>query len=845
MATREGRGVRSAGVSRRHRPASSVSEFSGARTLVVAALVAALLAPLPTTTAIGSPVEVETPSPSMGEYPASAFREAAAELPPELVAAVERDLGISAEEYLARAEAASDASDLVEHLAEQNIDARDRRLDGTTLTIGVASAAEAAVVEAAGAVAVVGELPAPEPIDDDLVLQPAVDVYGGDVITWSAGSGGSFRCSVGVNGTNAANEPELVTAGHCTSSSLGNGGLYRHVTIGTPGFSPSGTAQNIGTPRAGSFQAGGGYDVGLLRVTQAGYTTPPTVTTFNGGLGSRSAGLLAVRDTIIPTVGAGICKSGSTTGWTCGTILLVPETIGVGNCPSGPDCYFVDAIYTDVCMLGGDSGGPAMIGSAFVGVNSASAFAVGRETQIPGYTGTPVQFCAEAPFDQKISVMAIMRHDPGVRTIETKYGTSWEPTVLVDSPTITLPPVYTPGAALTISGGISNVTPRTRIEVTVAGVSRPVTLNTSTGEWSVTAPAVTGSSVSVTVEARWGQRSTAGIERFVAEAGQAFAPRQLTVQRIAGADRYDVAIAIAQRAYPGPAKPTTVYVVNGGDFPDALGAGSAAAATGGLVMLTPTESLPTKIRTELQRLAPQRIIIVGGPASVSETVRSSLAAAVPAATVSRITGANRFDVSLAVMNHVIATGGPRAFEGSTNLYVANGYNFPDALVAGAAGSSTASYRGISPVLTVAGPESTLPAATRSAIAAFGFESIMIAGGPGSVTTGIQSQLTSIVGSSNLQRLGGATRFDAARSVANDAYRGTVDTVFLTTGFNFPDALAGAPLAGLLDAPMYSVETTCVPPGVLSDLNRLQPSTVILLGGTGTLTPAVAALTPCR
>lgn len=804
--------------------------------LVVAALVVSLM---PTTTAAGEtlpPAPDASAVPEMGEYPESDFSEAAAELPTELVAAVERDLGLSPEQYLAQAAAAADASDLVEYLAAEGIDASDRVLDGTTLTIGVDSAAEAAVVEQVGAVAVIGEVAPPVPSIDDVIFEPAADVYGGDAITWSSGSSG-FRCSVGANGTNASGQPELVTAGHCTSSTLGNSGLYRHVSVSAPGFSPSGTSVNLGTPRAGSFQAGGGYDVGLLTVTQPGFTTGPTVTTYSGGQGSRTGGLLTVRDTIIPTTGSPICKSGSTTGWTCGQIVDdLRSNLEVGDCRQG-SCYLVDAILTNVCMIAGDSGGSAMVGAAFVGVNSASGFIVPD-----GYSGTPAQFCASSV--GKLSAMAIMRHNPGVRTIESLYTTSWEPTVRVDPPMVTLPPTYTSGASLTVSGRISNVTPRTRIEVTVNGLMTTVTPDPSTGAWSANVGVISDPSVEVIAQARWGLRSISAPRGYDAIDGRRWIPQQLEIERIAGTDRYDVAIALAQRAYPGPARPTTVYVVNGGDFPDALGAGSAAAATGGIVMLVETGSLAAKIRTELQRLSPQRVVIVGGPASVSETVRSSLQSALPSATVSRISGQTRFDVSLNVMNHIIETGGPRAFDASTNLYVANGYNYPDALVAGAAGSSPQSSRGISPVLTIAGPESSLPAATRTAIENFGFSTIMVAGGPGSVTTGIENQLRSIVGTSNVERLGGLTRFDAARSVANDAYPDTADTVFLTTGFNFPDALAGAPLAGLMDAPMFSVETTCVPRGVLTDIERLQPTRIILLGGTGTLTPAVEALTPC-
>lgn len=798
------------------------------RALVTPVLVAALLVPWSTTTAVGAtPSEAETPT--MGDYPASDYEQAAAELPPDLVAAVERDLAISAEEYLAQADAASDASDLVEHLAEQGIDASDRRLEGTTLTIGVASESQAAIVEDAGAVAVVGELPAPDAIAPGVVLEPAVDVLGGDMIAWANGSGGTARCSVGVNGTNASSQPEFVTAGHCTSATLGNGGLYRHYAIGAPGFSPTGSNVNVGGPRPGSFRAGGGYDVGLIRVSQPGFTTPPTVTTYGGGLGARASALLTVRDTLIPTTGSPVCKSGATTGWTCGQITDAARTdLIVG---AGPTAYTVDAFVTNVCMLGGDSGGPAMVGTAFVGVNSASAFAVGRESQITGYSGTPVDFCAAAPSQQKVSAMAIMRHETGIRTIETLYGSTWEPSVVVDRPTANVPAFYTPGSGITVTGAVSNGTPRTRIVVTVNGSAYSATPSGPNGDWSVTTGSVGGSSAQVTVQARWGQRSSSDTLSYVVSAVLSDPPK---VERISGEDRYDVAIGVSQRAYPGPARPATVYIVNGADYPDALSAGSAAAATGGLVMLVPTTAVPDRIIRELQRLSPQRVIIVGGPASVSDGVRVTVTNALPAATVSRISGEDRFEVSRRVLSET------PEFDTAANVYVSNGYNYPDALVAGAAGSSQV---GLSPVLIVPGIDTSLPSSTVAAVVAEGFSTIKIAGGPASVTDAIRTQLAGIPGVT-VTRLGGIDRYEAARSVANDAYPGTASTVFLTTGVNFPDALAGAPLAGLLNAPMYSVETTCVPRAVLVDIARLNPRTIVLLGGTGTLTPAVAALTPC-
>ncbi|WP_407650958.1 cell wall-binding repeat-containing protein [Herbiconiux ginsengi] len=70
------------------------------------------------------------------------------------------------------------------------------------------------------------------------------------------------------------------------------------------------------------------------------------------------------------------------------------------------------------------------------------------------------------------------------------------------------------------------------------------------------------------------------------------------------------------------------------------------------------------------------------------------------------------------------------------------------------------------------------------------------------------------------------------------------TVYLATGANYPDALAGGVLAAKTHSPMFVVPPDCVPTGVLALLSSKGTKNVILLGGPLSLTPAVAALTPC-
>ncbi|MDP2624260.1 MAG: cell wall-binding repeat-containing protein, partial [Actinomycetota bacterium] len=90
------------------------------------------------------------------------------------------------------------------------------------------------------------------------------------------------------------------------------------------------------------------------------------------------------------------------------------------------------------------------------------------------------------------------------------------------------------------------------------------------------------------------------------------------------------------------------------------------------------------------------------------------------------------------------------------------------------------------------------------------------------------------------RYAGANRFGtaAAISVGDFPDPGLVDTVFVAVGTNFPDALAGAAVAGKLGAPLLLVQTDSIPAETAAELTRLGPATVVILGGTAVVSPAV-------
>ncbi|GAA2234370.1 cell wall-binding repeat-containing protein [Herbiconiux moechotypicola] len=311
---------------------------------------------------------------------------------------------------------------------------------------------------------------------------------------------------------------------------------------------------------------------------------------------------------------------------------------------------------------------------------------------------------------------------------------------------------------------------------------------------------------------------------------ETYTPIEFTtnVDRLAGADRVAGAVAVSQEAYPEGTD--VAYVVSGYTFADALSAAPAAVSESAPLLLTTPDSLPASVGDEIERLGASTIVIVGGPNSVSTAVQSSLEDL--ADNVTRVTGADRYATSLAVADYAFGE------EGATSAYVATGANFPDALSASAAGGAYGR-----PVVLVAGSENTVNKATSSLLSDLGVEEVLIAGGPNSVSTGIQTSLGTVSGVTAVERLAGADRFAASIAINNDAFDRAAE-VYLATGLNYPDALAGAALAGLRGAPLYVVPGDCVPTGVLSAIDTLGAGTVTLLGGPNSLSAAVESLTAC-
>lgn len=291
--------------------------------------------------------------------------------------------------------------------------------------------------------------------------------------------------------------------------------------------------------------------------------------------------------------------------------------------------------------------------------------------------------------------------------------------------------------------------------------------------------------------------------------------------RIAGVDRFDTNARMSRIALHGQTNIGVAYVASGLNYPDALSAGPAAIEAGGALVTVATNSVPNVALSELRRLNPARVVILGGPTTVSTAVEEILEDEF--GVVDRIAGANRFETSLRVASD--------AFDAAPIVFIANGNNFPDALASGPAAGSLGA-----PVLLVNGGAQSVDDDLIELLDELGTTRAYVLGSSASVSTGILSQLNGYL-DDGAQRISGPDRYATAVAI-NSRFFGESEIALLSTGVNFPDALGGGVLAHAWDAPLYLTPPTCLTEGVLVDMLDRGVQEVYLLGGPTTVADSV-------
>jgi len=284
------------------------------------------------------------------------------------------------------------------------------------------------------------------------------------------------------------------------------------------------------------------------------------------------------------------------------------------------------------------------------------------------------------------------------------------------------------------------------------------------------------------------------------------------VTRLSGGDRIGTAIAISQQTFPTAGSAKAVILTAAYNFPDALAGAPLAAAKDGPVLLTDPGVLTPATLTEIQRVLPSggTVYVLGGDAAIAATIDQALTSAgyVP----QRIAGANRFETSVKIAQ---ALGSP------TTVFLATGDIFADAL---SAGPAAASVHGA--VLLTDGP--VMPPAVQAYLSGLASPTVYDVGdGAGKAYP-----------SGTL--LAGGDRWATSALVA-EKFFASPTVVGVATGWNFPDALAGAGAMGIMGGPVLLSDPVVLPSADALYLtnNASTITQAFLFGGTASLSPAIA------
>lgn len=277
------------------------------------------------------------------------------------------------------------------------------------------------------------------------------------------------------------------------------------------------------------------------------------------------------------------------------------------------------------------------------------------------------------------------------------------------------------------------------------------------------------------------------------------------VDRLAGASRFDTAIAISQEQFPTGA--STVHLARATDpLVDAVAGGS---LTGGPTLLVPAcGEVPAAVLAEVERLDPDDVVALGGPAAVCDSV---LAGAAGGRRTSRLAGGSRYDTAVAISQEEFP-------DGADVVHLARA---TDPLVDAVAGGSLDA----GPTLLVpsCGP---VPRVVLDEVERLDPKRVVALGGASAICSQVLEDVAVGVVTA---RFAGATRFDTALAIAQAQFPSGADRVFLARATDpLVDAVAGGSLTG---GPVLLVPSCgAVPDAVLVEIGRLDPDRITALGG---------------
>ena len=289
-----------------------------------------------------------------------------------------------------------------------------------------------------------------------------------------------------------------------------------------------------------------------------------------------------------------------------------------------------------------------------------------------------------------------------------------------------------------------------------------------------------------------------------------------SVTRFGGGDRYETSLQVAEAvAADAGGSLSSVVLVSGRRWTDAVVAATMAGSLGAPVLMTPPDELRADALGFLQQAGVSSAVVVGPDASGGEHgpgqgVDGEVLEALEAAGISveRVTGDDLYRTAVSAARRIAP--GMMGDLGTTAV-IASGAVFADALVAGPFAA-----RGVHPVLLT--PPSELHAETASYLSSARIEHVVLMGGTAALSEAVEQSIEDL--DIDVTRVAGDTRYDTAVEAAElveNRYSDSAGRPCFASAMigvaraRVPfDSFSAAPLLGRLCAPLVLADPKQIP-----------------------------------
>lgn len=263
----------------------------------------------------------------------------------------------------------------------------------------------------------------------------------------------------------------------------------------------------------------------------------------------------------------------------------------------------------------------------------------------------------------------------------------------------------------------------------------------------------------------------------------------------------------------------TAVLVRDDDYPDALVAGPLAANYNAPILMTPTKQVPHRVVDALRTHGFTKVILVGNPGAISAGAASQLQNA--GFQVQRLGGQDRYRTAGAVADHLLAARG----QDKSDVYLATGVDYPDALSA-----SSAAIKNVGVVLLT--PRRTVDGTSQGWMNSAKAAKVVAVGGP-AVTAAERSVHLD-------EKQVGVDRYETAEKVASAYFPPNPGRIAVATGKDFPDATLAASLTARTGSPLVLTRTDTLtqPTTQFLTRNRASVRKVDVVGGKAAVTEKV-------